>query len=768
MKKLALLLALALLAGMLPAGAFAEEIEEEYVWEELPGEAVGFTGAEGLYAEPEGDAPEDPEDLAAYEAGEPVMGDADLQMEEPEPHPEETVGEQMVEPAPHVDPNGPQLASNQLVLGVGEAFALNGTLPEGQTGAITYSSTDAAVASVAADGRVTAVAVGDVTVTALAEGGAYAECFVSVRKAPDAVKFAVKTFSVGKGETAVAPGVILGDGSSEYAGGWTLKSSKPKVLTIDASGALVGKKTGKSVLTVTTYNGKTAKLNVTVVKPPKKVTIAVDKTLMGVGETGQAGFTLTKKTASQVKFTSDAPGVVTVDAVSGQMKAVAEGTAKIHATTFNNRDDAVEVTVKAAPTSLSFGSSQFVMGVGMTTASAAFVNDGAGAGIAYAIANPKVASYDKGVIKALSIGETDLTATTYNGLTATCKLVVKPKPAYVKLPYTSLTIGVGDTVHLTPDVGDSASTYTYTTSAKKKVSVTQEGVIQGLAKGKATITIKTYNKRKCKLKVVVQDKPTPPGNPDNELPVNLASVVLTIPARTTDIAGIPGNLKKIGDLRVSAIGQIEAMRVAGIIGDADAAKRKSIVNNAFADYAFPWMTPAFQAYWKAANSDNGAKDFKPGIVYYGMPYISGSGNNRLYNAARALNESRYTNSGAGYYLLNQKKLLNKKYCGNDCSGFVDAAIWGYGKTTDRTTEIASSKKYRTIADYGCLRTGDLICKSGAHVVMFLYWASTDKSKMMILENGGVEYGSNTVHCIIMDTAYYQMKGYSVRRLATLG
>ena len=52
--------------------------------------------------------------------------------------------------------------------------------------------------------------------------------------------------------------------------------------------------------------------------------------------------------------------------------------------------------------------------------------------------------------------------------------------------------------------------------------------------------------------------------------------------------------------------------------------------------------------------------------------------------------------------------------------------------------------------------------------MFLYWASEDKSKMMIIENGGVEPGTNTVHCIIMDTVYYQIKGYSVRRLATLG
>ena len=181
------------------------------------------------------------------------------------------------------------------------------------------------------------------------------------------------------------------------------------------------------------------------------------------------------------------------------------------------------------------------------------------------------------------------------------------------------------------------------------------------------------------------------------------------------------------------------------------------------------MTPALQKYWKAANSEGGAKDFKPDRVYYGLPYISGSGNNRRYNVAQALKEGRYTNSGNGYYLLNQKNLLSKRYCGNDCSGFVSQAIWGTGKSHsgDRTKEIAASSAFKTIKEYGALRTGDLICKSCAHVVMFLYWASEDKTKMMILENGGIEKGTNTVHCIIMDSLFYQERGYKVHRLASL-
>ena len=741
--------------------------------EDAPVEAVGESGVEGVIAEPEGDAPEDPYDVMQYEQGEELDSDAALAVLQGDETVEAPVVGEALAPTPHTDPNGPQLAVNWATLGVGETLALAGTLPAGVGGGITYQSSNAAVASVGADGAVSALAPGDAIIIATAENAAYAECFITVKNAPDAVAFALPTFTLGKGESTAAIQVVLGSDPSQCAGSYTITSSKKKVVTVDENGVLHGLKSGKAVLTVTTYNGLTAQCNVNVLKAPKKVICQVDKPMMGVGETGQVGYVLPKKSASQVIYASENPSVVYVDAATGKMTAVGVGTARIRVTTYNGKTDAVDVVVGNAPVMLTFPSDQFVMGVGMSTSSAAMVNEGAAAGIQYAFSVPGIASFDKGVITALNIGETTLTASTYNGLTASCTLVVKPKPAYVRLPYKTLTIGVGQSVQLTPGVGDSASTFTYSSSSKKRVSVSADGVVTGLAKGKATVTVKTYNKKKCKVKVIVVNQPVVtdvPEPPQGDPQTVAADVVLTIPARTTDVAGISGNLAKIDALRVCAIQQIEALRSSGIISDSDASKRRSMVNNAFADYAFPWMTPAYQAYWKAANSEGGVKDFQPDRVYYGLPYISGSGSNRLYNAARALSEGRYTDSGSGCYLLNQGNLLNKKYCGSDCSGFVNAAIWGVGKkhSADRTTDIAKSSSYRTIEDYGALRTGDLICKANAHVVMFLYWANADKSSMMIIENGGIEPGTNTVHCIIMDTAYYQTNGYSVRRLASLG
>ena len=107
--------------------------------------------------------------------------------------------------------------------------------------------------------------------------------------------------------------------------------------------------------------------------------------------------------------------------------------------------------------------------------------------------------------------------------------------------------------------------------------------------------------------------------------------------------------------------------------------------------------------------------------------------------------------------------------GNDCSALVNAAIWGVDDRHmyDRTNRIAVSNVYRTIKNPNNLRPGDLLCLSSRHVVMFLYYANPEKTKIMIIENGGKEWGVNTVHCSVHNISDYLKDGYIGRRLATL-
>ncbi|MBR6766895.1 MAG: Ig-like domain-containing protein [Clostridia bacterium] len=380
----------------------------------------------------------------------------------------------------------------------------------------------------------------------------------------------------------------------------------------------------------------------------------------------------------------------------------------------------------------------------------------------YKNSNASVAGVSEdGTVTALMRGETTITVTTHNGLKAAAKIkVYDPEyPEALNLtnpPGVMWAGGKGYQLEYTIEPAAAKTDVKWTSSKPEVATVDKNGKIMPLSFGYTTISGVSAKNSKAVIKFTlgVQDE----------------NRILVIPERTTQEDGISANLKKIEAIRKSAIAQVDALRAKGTIKTKDANKRKDMINNIFRDYAFPWKTTSLQKYWRKANSENGAKDFKTDRVYYGMPYISGSGTNRTYSASKALSEKRYTDSGNGYYLLNRKKLLNGKYVGSDCSGLVNAAIWGHSSShiDDRTVEIAQSKAYKTIKGFDKLRPGDLICLEYRHVVMFLYYADNDKSKIMIIENGGAEAGTNTVHCAVHNVSYYKKEGYKVRRLASLG
>ena len=121
-------------------------------------------------------------------------------------------------------------------------------------------------------------------------------------------------------------------------------------------------------------------------------------------------------------------------------------------------------------------------------------------------------------------------------------------------------------------------------------------------------------------------------------------------------------------------------------------------------------------------------------------------------------------------MMDGSKFADRMYPGSDCSSFVSMAIWGMGTShsADSTRGIGSTTVYRTLTDTKDLRPGDILNKSGSHVVMFLYYADAERTQMVIIEQGGGEIDTNTTSCSIRDIASYMDKGYKIRRLATLG
>ena len=1097
MKKLALLLTLCLVVTMLPGVGYTED---DFASNGLEMQIEGQPSGDDLQLElPEGDVADvlvdGDMDIDLEGSGESIelgdaLGEIELTGDEQNDPSTEKAGEasqsvpsaegEGTEAKPHADPDGPKLDTDEMTLGIDDFRYLISANKRGD--GVTYISSNSNIAKVYKSGRVTGVAEGFAIITAVGDNGSYSECFVYVKKAPVMVSFGVKSLTIAKGENYKGLQVILGEPAEEYGGTYTLTSENKNVVKIKSNNVLKGVKAGKARIKVETYNGLKGTLEVTVKKAPDKVTLSVDKPVLGVGESGKVSYKLPKDTASAVTFASSNPEIVSVNSATGEILALSEGEAQITGTTFNGKESTVTVTVAPAPKSVAFESDTIKLGLGMKLKVAAVLNDGAAGAITYSVSSKKKVKLEDGVITGLKTGKTTLKARTYNKLTAKCVIEVVEAPTNVKLPWKKLNIGVNESRRLEPDVGSSASTFTYKSSNKKVVKVAKDGTITGVRKGTATITVKTYNDKKCTLKVTVVKAPnsvalspdsleltvgessaltwsfpkdtsagvtfessdpavaevdpqtgvvtgisagkatitvttsngktdrtevtvlsapewvkftedyveigafqthqlaveTNTGTADglafsssdswvatvsedgmvtgvapgeatitastaiegiaaqmsvkvlpapkavkfkpskmtlnvgdtvllmpaitkgsatgftysssapevaavagdgtlsalsmgeatvtvttsNSLTANLKvtvedpyypksaeltnapsnmkagetlqlqwkvkpseaeadftwessnpdiayvdeagvlhavgmgyatitatsrrnpdivldfrvvvetdDVTLTIPARITGTGGIKSNLALIDNIRKSAINQIEALKANGQITSDDASKRKRIINNAFVDNAFPWMTLKKQIYWEDGYAQGGAKDFKPKQVYYGVPYTQ---DHRGYNVNLLLERNFYYDSGKGYYILDQSKFKNDGkdggYRGSDCSTFVSTAIWGTGTdhSHDRTKNIASSSAYKTIKNYEDLRTGDLICKSKEHVVMFLYFVNAEKTKMMITENGGNEHGSNTVHCIIKNVSEYRSKGYKVRRLKNLG
>ena len=214
-----------------------------------------------------------------------------------------------------------------------------------------------------------------------------------------------------------------------------------------------------------------------------KVTAALDKKTATV----YAGKTVTLKATSNDKdakatFTSSNTKVATVSS-TGVVKGVKAGTATITAS-YGNATATCTVTVKAS--SVKFAKKTVVVYKGKTATVKATL---AGvSSVKYTSSNNKVATVNSktGAVKGVKAGTVTITATS-GKLKATYKLTVK-NPTF-SLTKSSATIKKGKTTTIKSKAAP-AGKVTYTSSNKKVATVTSKGVVKGIKKGKATITVK--------------------------------------------------------------------------------------------------------------------------------------------------------------------------------------------------------------------------------------------------------------------------------------
>ena len=214
-----------------------------------------------------------------------------------------------------------------------------------------------------------------------------------------------------------------------------------------------------------------------------KVTVTLDKTSATVYTGKTASLKTTSNDAAKtVTYTTSNNAVATVSS-TGVVKGVKAGTAVITANC-GNATATCKVTVKAP--SVKFAKKSAVVYKGKTATVKATL---AGvSSVTYKSSNTKIATVNSktGTVKGIKAGTVTITATS-GKLKATYKLTVK-NPTFT-LTKSSATIAKGKTTTIRSKATP-VSTVTYTSSNKKVATVTSKGVVKGIRKGKATITVK--------------------------------------------------------------------------------------------------------------------------------------------------------------------------------------------------------------------------------------------------------------------------------------
>jgi len=146
------------------------------------------------------------------------------------------------------------------------------------TDTLTWSSSDPSVATVDANGKVTAVKEGTATITATA-GSASATCAVTVSKnaiAATGTTVSPNPANVTEGSTTQLTATVAPADATDKTVTW--KSSDPTVATVDSNGLVTGVKPGQATVTATDSAGNTCEVPVTVTQKAVPATaIAVDK-----------------------------------------------------------------------------------------------------------------------------------------------------------------------------------------------------------------------------------------------------------------------------------------------------------------------------------------------------------------------------------------------------------------------------------------------------------------------------------------------------------
>ena len=244
----------------------------------------------------------------------------------------------------------------------GSTYKLTATvLPENTTDSksVSWSSSNSEVATVDANGTVTAKRAGTAVITATSTNGKTAGCTVTVSKKEipiTEISLDKSSATLTEGETTTLVATVLPENTT-YGKSVKWSSSNVAVATVDLMGKVTAKSAGTAIITATSENGKTASCTITVNKKDTNITITEvrlnksTETLTEGDTTTLTATVLPENTTygKSVKWSSSNVAVATVD-LMGKVTAKSAGTAIITATSENGKTASCTVTVNKKDT----------------------------------------------------------------------------------------------------------------------------------------------------------------------------------------------------------------------------------------------------------------------------------------------------------------------------------------------------------------------------------------------------------------------------------
>lgn len=249
--------------------------------------------------------------------------------------------------------------------------------------------------------------------------------------------------------------------------------------------------------------------------------VSLNKTNLNLTVGGSETLTATVLPANAsdktVTWQSANPGIATV--VNGKVTAVAVGTTTITATAADGKTANCTVTVKAAGTNtdtvrvsgITLNKKKLTLGAGekFTLKATVKPNNATNKTVQWTTSNKKALTVDKGKVatnkKLKKTTKVTITAAA-DGKKASCTITVKAAPKKVTLNAKKKTLKKGKTFQIKAKLPKNTASYTikYKSSNRKVATVSAKGKVKAVKKGKATITVTTFNKKSAKIKITVK------------------------------------------------------------------------------------------------------------------------------------------------------------------------------------------------------------------------------------------------------------------------